>query len=167
VCARLAERLPPAGITQVELAARGWWEGPDIYLLADDYDLVGGQPFAPLVEYLPHARDIGLHVVLVRRVRGMSRGFSDTFFQRIQELGCAGLVLSGDRKEGVVLGEERAAERPPGRGVLVRRGQPGELIQVALPEDAEPDGAVPEGAGPGGAVPGARASATAASWADR
>src|SRR5260370_26881758 len=37
LCARLAERLPPAGITQQELAARGWWEGADIYLVIDDY----------------------------------------------------------------------------------------------------------------------------------
>jgi DNA segregation ATPase FtsK/SpoIIIE, S-DNA-T family len=132
VCARLAERLPPSGIAQQALAERGWWQGPDIYLLVDDYDLVGGQPLAPLAEFLPHARDIGLHVVLARRVSGLSRGFGDQFFNRINELGCAGLVLSGDRKEGPVLGDERAALRPPGRGVLVRRGQPGELIQVAV-----------------------------------
>jgi DNA segregation ATPase FtsK/SpoIIIE, S-DNA-T family len=154
---RLAERLPPAGITQQELAARGWWEGPEIYLLIDDYDLVGGRVLAPLVEYLPHAREIGLHVVLARRVRGISRGFSDQFFQRIQELGCAGLVLSGDRKEGPVLGDERAAERPPGRGVLVRRSRPGELIQVALSETAMSEAT---GSGEG-------ATASAASAADR
>jgi S-DNA-T family DNA segregation ATPase FtsK/SpoIIIE len=157
VGARLAERLPPATITRQELAARGWWEGPEIYLVIDDYDLVGGRPLAPLVEYLPHAREIGLHVVLARRVRGVSRGFSDQFFQRIQELGCGGLVLSGDRKEGPVLGDERAAERPPGRGVLVRRGRPGELIQVALSGTG-----VSEAAGPG-----EPAAASAASAADR
>jgi DNA segregation ATPase FtsK/SpoIIIE, S-DNA-T family len=108
---------------------------------------VGGAPFVPLAEFLPHARDIGLHIVLARRVTGLSRGFGDQFFYRIQELGCGGLVLSGDRKEGPVLGDERAALRPPGRGVLVRRGRPRELIQVALS--------------------GERAAATAVSAADR
>jgi DNA segregation ATPase FtsK/SpoIIIE, S-DNA-T family len=157
VCDRLAERLPPANITQQELAARDWWEGPEIYLIVDDYDLVGAQPLAPLIEYLPHAREIGLHVVLARRVRGISRGFGDRLFQRIQELGCAGLVLSGDRKEGPVLGDERAAERPPGRGVLVRRSRAGALIQVAMSETA-----VPEATGPA-----ERAAAGAASAADR
>jgi S-DNA-T family DNA segregation ATPase FtsK/SpoIIIE len=132
ICARMTERLPPAGITPQELAAKAWWQGPQIYLVIDDYDLVGGQLLAPLAEFLPHARDIGLHVVLTRRVTGLSRGFGDQFFRLIQELGCGGLVLSGDRKEGTVLGDERAALRPPGRGVLVRRGQPRELIQVAL-----------------------------------
>jgi DNA segregation ATPase FtsK/SpoIIIE, S-DNA-T family len=132
VASRLAQRLPPAGVTAAELAARGWWEGPEIYLVIDDYDLVGWTVLAPLVEYLPYAREVGLHVVLARRVTGLGRVFGDQIVDRIQELGCAGLVLSGDRKEGPVLGDERAAQRPPGRGVLVRRGQPGALIQVAL-----------------------------------
>jgi S-DNA-T family DNA segregation ATPase FtsK/SpoIIIE len=138
LCARLTERMPPAGITQQELAGRGWWEGPEIYLLIDDYDLVGGVPLAPLAEFIPHAREVGLHVVVARRVTGMNRTFSDQFFNRIRELGCDGLVLSGDRREGPVLGEERAAERPPGRGVLVRRGRPGELIHIALSGEPAP-----------------------------
>ncbi|MDT5024057.1 MAG: segregation ATPase FtsK/SpoIIIE, family, partial [Micromonosporaceae bacterium] len=140
VCARLTERLPPAGITQQELAARSWWQGGDIYVVVDDYDLVGGQatsPLAPLVEFLPHARDVGLHVVLARRVSGIGRSFGDQLLSRIQELGCAGLVLSGEHREGPVLGNERATNRPPGQGVLVRRGQPGALIQVALLDEQE------------------------------
>jgi S-DNA-T family DNA segregation ATPase FtsK/SpoIIIE len=47
-------------------------------------------------------------------------------------LGTAGLVLSGDPREGVVLGSERAGQRPPGRGVLVGRQAPPTLIQVAV-----------------------------------
>jgi S-DNA-T family DNA segregation ATPase FtsK/SpoIIIE len=140
VCARLAERLPPAGITAQELAAHGWWEGPEIFVVLDDYDLVGDQspsPLAPLVEFLPHARDVGLHVVLARRITGIGRTYGDQLLSRIQEMGCAGLVLSGDRKEGAVLGDERAATRPPGRGVLVRRGQPSTLMQVALLDEPE------------------------------
>jgi hypothetical protein len=35
------------------------------------------------------------------------------------------------------LGNERATSRPPGQGVLVRRGQPGALIQVALLDEQE------------------------------
>ncbi|HWB34678.1 MAG TPA: type VII secretion protein EccCb, partial [Rugosimonospora sp.] len=127
---KLSERLPPPGVTPQQLAARSWWEGPHIYLLVDDYDLVGAQTFAPLVDFLPHARDIGLQVILTRRVTGSGRGaFADRFLTRIQELGSGGLVLSGDRKEGPILADERAAIRPPGRGVLVRRGAPGALIQ--------------------------------------
>jgi S-DNA-T family DNA segregation ATPase FtsK/SpoIIIE len=132
LCIRMTERMPPPGITPQALAAGAWWQGPQIYLVIDDYDLVGGQPLAPLAEFLPHARDIGLHVVLTRRVTGISRALGDPFYRLLHELGCGGLVLSGDRKEGAVLGDERAALRPPGRGVLVCRDRPRELIQIAL-----------------------------------
>jgi S-DNA-T family DNA segregation ATPase FtsK/SpoIIIE len=105
----------------------------------DDYELVSGgmpPPLAPLVEFVPHARDVGLHLVVARRVTGSARmSIADQLLSRIRELGCAGVVLSGDRREGAVIGEERAEIRPPGRGVLVRRGQPGALIQIALDEE--------------------------------
>jgi S-DNA-T family DNA segregation ATPase FtsK/SpoIIIE len=139
VCAKLRDRLPPPTVTPQELRARDWWQGPDIYVVIDDYDLVGGgiqSPLAPLVEFVPHAREVGLHVVVARRVTGSSRSsIADQLLVRLKELGCAGLVLSGDQREGVVIGEERAQVRPPGRGVLVRRGQPSALVQIALDEE--------------------------------
>jgi S-DNA-T family DNA segregation ATPase FtsK/SpoIIIE len=93
-------------------------------------------PLAPLIEFVPHAREVGLHIVLARRVAGSSRSsIADQLLVRVKELGCAGLVLSGDQREGVVIGEERAQVRPPGRGVLVRRGQPSALVQIALDEE--------------------------------
>jgi S-DNA-T family DNA segregation ATPase FtsK/SpoIIIE len=54
---------------------------------------------------------------------------------RVRELGTAGLILSGDAREGILLADERAALRPPGRGVLVRRKHPRAVIQLALPEN--------------------------------
>ncbi|HEY3505731.1 MAG TPA: type VII secretion protein EccCb [Actinocatenispora sp.] len=139
VSAKLRERLPPPTVTPRQLAARDWWEGPEIYLVVDDYDLVGGGMASPLrafADFLPHARDIGFHVVLARRVAGSSRSLmSDVLVTRMQEMGSAGLILSGDRREGVLVGDQRAAVRPPGRGVLVRRRSPAELIQVAFTED--------------------------------
>jgi S-DNA-T family DNA segregation ATPase FtsK/SpoIIIE len=145
VCAKLRERMPPADVTPRQLAARDWWEGPDLYLVVDDYDLVGGgmqSPMRAFAEFLPHARDIGFHVVVTRRVSGNSRTMAgDALGNRMQEMGCAGLVLSGDRREGVLIADQRAAIRPPGRGVLVSRSHPAELIQVALTEDAMAAGA--------------------------
>jgi S-DNA-T family DNA segregation ATPase FtsK/SpoIIIE len=55
----------------------------------------------------------------------------------MKELGCGGLVLDGDPREGPVFGDERAQHRPPGRGVLISRGRPGRLVQVALDPDEE------------------------------
>ena len=135
LAAKLAGRMPPPGLSSGELRARTWWSGPELYLVADDYDLAAtGQsgPLAPLIDYIPQAREIGLHIILARRVSGMSRALtSDPLLTRIRDLGTAGLILSGDAREGVLLGSERAAPRPPGRGMLIRRRQPPVLIQVA------------------------------------
>jgi S-DNA-T family DNA segregation ATPase FtsK/SpoIIIE len=65
---------------------------------------------------------------------------TDQLGARVRELGCTALVLSGDPKEGALIGDVRAVPRPPGRGVLVRRGEPGRLIQLAV-EDRELSGA--------------------------
>ncbi|WP_442911020.1 hypothetical protein [Kitasatospora sp. NBC_01266] len=80
--------------------------------------------------------------MIARRVAGSSRTqLTEPLLTRLRELGAAGLILSGDPREGVLVGTERAAERPPGRGVLVRRKHPSTLIQLALPDDPEePDG---------------------------
>jgi DNA segregation ATPase FtsK/SpoIIIE, S-DNA-T family len=137
VASKLAERLPPANVTIDQLRERSWWSGPDLYLVVDDYDLVSGggrqSPLAQLADYLPQAREVGFHVVAARRVAGVMRtGVGDPLLNLIRELGASGLVLSGDPREGVVLGNERAAQRAPGRGVLVRRRHPSMLVQVAL-----------------------------------
>ena len=45
-------------------------------MLVDDYDLVAAGPANPLralEEHLPHARDVGLHLVLARRSGGAGR----------------------------------------------------------------------------------------------
>ncbi|MEV6949652.1 type VII secretion protein EccCa [Streptomyces sp. NPDC051172] len=136
VVAKLTERLPPRDVTMDQLRERNWWTGPEFYIVVDDYDLVANgrtSPLSPLLDFLPQAREIGLHMVVARRVAGISRGaMSEQLLTRVKELGTAGLVLSGDAREGVVLGGERAAQRPPGRGVLVGRQAPPTLIQVAL-----------------------------------
>lgn len=142
--AKLDERMPPQGISAAQLRARDWWEGPELYVVVDDYDLVASgrqSPVAGLSDYVTQAREIGLHVILARRVAGVGRPLmADPLLSRIKELGSGGLILSGDSREGLLLGDHRAAQRPPGRGVLVRRGSPVSLLQVALSdEDAAGD----------------------------
>ncbi|MGH2787372.1 MAG: type VII secretion protein EccCa [Actinomycetota bacterium] len=86
----LERRLPGTDVTPGQLTSRSWWSGPHAYLVIDDYDLVitpSGNPLAPLVELLPQARDIGFHVVLARRVGGVSRAFFEPFLQRLKDLG--------------------------------------------------------------------------------
>jgi S-DNA-T family DNA segregation ATPase FtsK/SpoIIIE len=87
---------------------------------------------------------VGLHVVLTRRVAGSSKSAFEPFTARLREVSPFGLVMAGDRDEGPVLGSVRASPQPPGRGVLVSRRHPPQLVQVALPHHAPACHAEPE-----------------------
>ena len=128
----LEKRVPPDDISAKALRERSWWEGPEIYLLIDDYDLVAGSknPLSALAQFLPQARDVGFHLVMTRRSAGAARGF-DQMLQRIKDLGTGGLLLSGDPKEGVLLGGLRPARLPLGRAQWIRKGAEGALVQLA------------------------------------
>jgi S-DNA-T family DNA segregation ATPase FtsK/SpoIIIE len=104
-------------------------------VVVDDFDLVAtaaGNPLLPLLPYLPQAQDVGLHVVLARRVAGAGRAIYEPLLQRVRELGSPGIVLAGDPQEGALLGTVRASALPPGRGTYVRRRERPELLQVAM-----------------------------------
>jgi S-DNA-T family DNA segregation ATPase FtsK/SpoIIIE len=136
---KLGERLPPPEVSAHDLRERNWWTGPELYLVVDDYDLVAGAtrgPLAPLADYLTQAQELGFHVMLARRVGGASRMLmTDPLVSRLRELGSPGLVLSGDHREGVLLGDQRATQRPPGRGVLVSRDRATQVVQTVLDEE--------------------------------
>ncbi|UWZ37210.1 type VII secretion protein EccCa [Dactylosporangium roseum] len=130
----MERRLPGPDVTQDQLRTRSWWTGPECFVLVDDYDLVATgpvNPLQPLLPYLAQARDIGLHLVLARRSGGASRALYEPVIQRLRELSSPGLVMSGDRDEGVLLGTVRPGPLPPGRGWLVTRREEARLVQVA------------------------------------
>ncbi|HWB34728.1 MAG TPA: type VII secretion protein EccCb, partial [Rugosimonospora sp.] len=130
----LRRRLPGPDVTPQQLRDRSWWTGPECFLLVDDYDLVAGglsNPLSGLLDFLPQARDVGLHLVLARRTGGASRALYEPVLQRLRELGSPGVLLSGDRDEGVLLGDVRPRPFPPGRGVLVNRRSGTHLLQLA------------------------------------
>jgi S-DNA-T family DNA segregation ATPase FtsK/SpoIIIE len=62
---------------------------------------------------------------------------SDPLLGRLREFGADGLILSGDPREGALIGDQRAAQRIPGRGVLVRRRQDPAVIQAVLDEETQ------------------------------
>jgi S-DNA-T family DNA segregation ATPase FtsK/SpoIIIE len=133
VVAALRERL--AGIS-VDPAAGTVprWTGPRLFLLIDDYDLVvgsQGNPMPALTEFLPQARDIGLHVVLTRSAGGVGQGMYEPMLRGLREMGTPGVLLSGSKDEGAVLGSVKMAKLPPGRGRLVHRRFGSVLIQTA------------------------------------
>ena len=70
----LRQRLPPDNVTPEQLRARSWWHGAEAWVLVDDYDLVAtnaGNPIAPLQPLLAQAQDIGLHLIVARRMGGL------------------------------------------------------------------------------------------------
>ena len=133
VAGYMQRRLPGPDVTAQQLRDRSWWTGPELFVLVDDYDLVATGPANPLralEDYLPQARDIGLHVVLTRRSGGASRALYDPIIQRLRELSSPGLVMSGDKDEGALVGTVRPGPMPPGRGRLVTRREGIRLVQL-------------------------------------
>ena len=108
--------------------------GPRYLLLVDDYDLLpasSGSLLLPLLDLLGLGRELGFHLVLARRVAGAARAGFEPVVQRLRELGGAGLVMCGDPGEGPVVGGQRAAVLPPGRGFYVCPPRGTTLVQVA------------------------------------
>ncbi len=142
VAGSLGRRLPGPDVTPRQLRDRSWWSGPDVWLLVDDYDLVapagatGAHPLLALAEYLPQAKDVGLHVVLARRSGGAGRALFDPVLGRLRELGAPGLVGNGSPDEGALVDAVKPASLPPGRTVLVDRRRGRRRVQLAW---LEPD----------------------------
>ncbi|MEV4535462.1 type VII secretion protein EccCa [Asanoa sp. NPDC049518] len=130
----MKQRLPGPDITPDQLRNRSWWHGPELFLIVDDYDLVasvGNNPLSPLVELLPQASDIGLHVILTRRVGGASRALYEQVIQRMRELDTPVFLMSGKPEEGALVGTLKPSPQPAGRGTLVRRQDGQQLVQTA------------------------------------
>ncbi|WP_327033647.1 type VII secretion protein EccCa [Micromonospora ureilytica] len=130
----LERRAPGPEVTPQQLRDRSWWSGPELFVLVDDYDLVATGPANPLhalEEHLPHARDIGLHLVLARRSGGAGRAQYEPIVQRLRELSTSGLVMAGNPEEGALVGPVRPGPLPPGRGRLVTRREGVRLVQLA------------------------------------
>ncbi|GAB2476093.1 type VII secretion protein EccC [Jatrophihabitans fulvus] len=129
----LSGRMPDAA-TDPDATPNRTIDGPRIVLLVDDHDVLtagGGNPLEGFLPFLPSARDIGLHVVLSRPVAGWSGVMFERFVALLRDTGGTGLIMNGDRSEGAPLPGTYAAPQPPGRGFLVRRGEPRQTVQVA------------------------------------
>ncbi|MBT0770192.1 type VII secretion protein EccCa [Kineosporia sp. J2-2] len=129
---RLRERVPGPEVSPAQLQRRDWWSGPEVYLLVDDYDLLLGgmnSPLSTLIDLLPQAGDIGLHVVLARSAAGSTRTSMDAVVRRLQESNTPDVALSSPATEMPLLNGTRPRPLPPGRGQLVTR-RSGELMQL-------------------------------------
>jgi S-DNA-T family DNA segregation ATPase FtsK/SpoIIIE len=110
------------------------WSGAKLFVLIDDYEMLAtsaGNPLLQIVEFIPQARDIGLHIVLARSSGGAGRAAFDPLLQRMREMGTPGVLLSGAKDEGAILGSTRMEPMPPGRGRFVHRRFGANLVQTA------------------------------------
>jgi S-DNA-T family DNA segregation ATPase FtsK/SpoIIIE len=145
VATLLASRLPPEDLTLDQLQAGNWWQGPDIAVVIDDYDLAAGgltNPLAPLGDLLVQSADLGFHLIAARRVTGSSRTGFEPFSQRLKEITPSTLILSGPPEEGPLAAGISAKPRPPGRGILVAAGSP-ITVQCCEPHERQPPPAKP------------------------
>ncbi|GFG61216.1 ESX-4 secretion system protein EccC4 [Mycolicibacterium murale] len=117
-CADLVADL----VARLQPRTRAGWTGPQVYLLVDDHELTG-RAIEPLVELIPHARDIGLHVVLARR--GGARALYDPVLTALRDCGAVGLQMSQASDDA-----GRARVLPPGRATVVV-GAEQQVVQLA------------------------------------
>ena len=135
-------RLPGDSITPQELKDRSWWSGPEIFLLIDDYDLLTISPsvMSGFVSVLPHARDIGVHIVVARRASGMMRAAHDPLLAGMRAINGVVALLSADKDDGPLFG---VPLRPalPGRAHIVVNGTTSEIhfarAQLSAEDSAE------------------------------
>ncbi|HEX3791411.1 MAG TPA: type VII secretion protein EccCa [Pseudonocardiaceae bacterium] len=127
-------RLPGPDVTQEQLRNRSWWSGPELFVIVDDYDLVAtqaGNPLQPLSEFLAQAKDVGLHMIVMRRTGGASRSTYDPVIGKMKEISSPALIMSGSKDEGVLWGTVKPSAQPPGRGTIITRKLGQQRMQVA------------------------------------
>ncbi|MEU6603301.1 hypothetical protein [Streptomyces flaveolus] len=135
----LSQRLPGEEITPARMRLADWWQGPRLFVLADDYDLLGSfgpdHPLAPLFQFLGLGHEVGLNVVVVRSATGAGRALTDPLMRRLDEANTPGLLLSCPPSEGYLFGNFKPKNLPPGRGHYIVRRKP-VMIQTALLDEA-------------------------------
>ncbi|MER8088814.1 type VII secretion protein EccCa [Streptomyces sp. NPDC094048] len=127
VARAMRDRVPGPDISPERLSKRDWWTGPQLFLVVDDFEMVGGgplsgaSPFTPLLEFLAQGNELGLHVVVARSANGASRGMGDPLLRQLLEVNTPALMLSCPPSEGMFLPGVKPRVMPTGRGLYVTR----------------------------------------------
>ncbi|MFJ7495168.1 type VII secretion protein EccCa [Streptomyces sp. NPDC097727] len=140
----LKTRLPGEDINPARMRQADWWSGPRLFVLVDDYDMLGGSnafdhPFAPLFEFLALGHEVGLHFVIARSATGAGRGFGDQLLRRLSEVNTPGLLLSCPPSEGYVFSNVKPRNLPPGRARYIARSK-ATLLQTAVVDTPQEEG---------------------------
>ncbi|MER6411457.1 type VII secretion protein EccCa [Streptomyces humidus] len=132
-------RLPGPDIAPARMRLADWWTGPRLFVLVDDYDMVGGgfggtHPFDPLFDHLNLGHEVGLHMVVARSATGAGRGLNDPLLRRLDEINTPGLLMSCPPSEGYLFGSVKPRNLPPGRAQYIARRK-AVLMQTALVDE--------------------------------
>ncbi|MFJ9608047.1 type VII secretion protein EccCa [Kitasatospora sp. NPDC101176] len=137
----MANRLPGADIAPARLRLRDWWEGPELFIVVDDYELVSGSPggygshpFEPLLDYLAQGAELGLHLIVARSANGVGRASSDQLLRRLAEVNTPAVLLSCPPSEGYLFGDTKPRVLPAGRGLYITRRRTVQLQTAVVAE---------------------------------
>jgi DNA segregation ATPase FtsK/SpoIIIE, S-DNA-T family len=132
-------RMPGPEITPDRIQLRDWWNGPELFVIVDDFELVAGSgasPMAPLAPMLAQGAEIGLHVILVHAAGGFGRASGEPFIRSLIDLNTPSIMLSTPASEGMLFGTVRARKMAPGRALWISRRDPVE-VQLAMAEGTD------------------------------
>jgi S-DNA-T family DNA segregation ATPase FtsK/SpoIIIE len=131
----IGRRVPGPEISPSRMRQADWWKGPRLFVVVDDYEMVGGNalssPFEQLLPHLPLGWETGLHLVVARSSSGAARSTGDPLVRRLLEINSSALLLSCPPGEGVFLNGVRPRLLPPGRAQHVVRRRTA-VIQTAM-----------------------------------
>ncbi|MEW2397788.1 type VII secretion protein EccCa [Streptomyces sp. NPDC046862] len=128
------QRVPGEDIAPSRMRQADWWKGPRLFVLVDDYDMVGSgpmtQPFNPLLDHLALGHEVGLHMIVARSSAGAGRGLNEPLMRRLQEVNTPALLMSCPPSEGYLFGNVKGRELIPGRAVRIARRK---TLQIQTP----------------------------------
>ncbi len=134
VARAVRQRVPGEDIAPSRMRLADWWSGPRLFILVDDYDMIGSgpmaQPFAPLLDHLALGHEVGLHMVVARSSAGAGRGLNEALLRRLLEVNTPGLLMSCPPSEGYLFGSVKGRELIPGRAVRIARRK---TLQIQTP----------------------------------
>ena len=118
-------RVPGPEIAPARMRLCDWWSGPRLFILVDDYDMVGAgpmqHPFDPLLTHLALGYEVGLHMVVARSASGAGRGMNELLMRRLQEVNTPSLLMSCPPDEGFLFGNVKGRILPAGRALRIAR----------------------------------------------
>ncbi|WP_457180828.1 type VII secretion protein EccCa [Mycobacteroides abscessus] len=135
-----SKRTVPEGATLAQRQARSWWDGPELFIVVDNWELVAPRhatTAVPVLELIHWVRkegyERGIHIVIAMNTAEIGvRTLSDPVIKQLNDSRAPVLMLSTDKLQGSYVGVKFATFANPGRARYVEHGVGrNERIQLA------------------------------------